>query len=132
MFAPHREELTPGKYVKSEGSSAIQFMETWIPRILGLTSKAGKIKLERAHRIVWFVANGAGTAAHRKPYPKVMIVRFHNFCEQARVMDTVRRMKNIQFEGNKIHLYQDFSAGTQKQRSVFHETRRQSECAIMA
>lgn len=59
---------------KSEGGSAVQFMETWIPKILDLTMKAGRIKLERAHRVVGFAANGAGMAAHRKPSPKVLIV----------------------------------------------------------
>ena len=44
----------------SEGSSAVQFMEMWLPKVLALTTKDGKIKLERAHRV-----SGAGVEGSR-------------------------------------------------------------------
>lgn len=37
---------------KLEGTNATKFMETWIPQILQLDTKAGRVKLERAHRLL--------------------------------------------------------------------------------
>lgn len=40
-----------GLQEKLEGTNATKFLETWIPQILHLDTKAGRIKLERAHRL---------------------------------------------------------------------------------
>ncbi len=63
---------------KLEGTNATLFMETWIPQILQLDTKAGRIKLERAHRL-------QGPESSR--FPRAIIARFHNFSDRQRVMD---------------------------------------------
>lgn len=105
----------------SEGTSAIHFMESWIPQVLGLTTKAGKIKLETAHRVSGFLRRGAKP---RKPYPRVMIVRFHHYGDRARVLEAARWVKTVHFEGNRIFFFQDFSSGTQRKRRAFDEARK--------
>lgn len=105
----------------SEGSSAVHFMESWIPRILGLTTKAGTIRLERAHRVSWLSRRGAEP---RKTYPRVMIVKFHHYGNQAQVLEAARQAKSVHFEGNRIFFFQDFSSGTQRKRQTFDEARK--------
>ncbi|KAJ8289568.1 hypothetical protein GJAV_G00002770 [Gymnothorax javanicus] len=96
-------------------------MESWIPKVLGLTTKAGKIKLERAHR----VSGPAGKAAElRRPYSRVMIVRLHHYGDWVRVLEAARQAKSVHFEGNRIFFFPDFSNGTQRKRRAFDEARK--------
>lgn len=104
----------------SEGTSAKHFMEPWIPQVLGLTTKAGKVKLERAHR-VGVIRRGDDV---RKPYSRVMIVRFHHYGDRERVVEAARRAKSVHFEGSRIFFFQDFSNGTQQKRRAFDEARK--------
>lgn len=61
------------------------FFETWLPKILDIETKTGRMKLERAH----------GSMAP-KPLPaarpRPVLVRFHNFREKQRVMNASREM----------------------------------------
>lgn len=99
---------------KLEGTTATIFMETWIPEILQLNTKAGRIKLQRAHRL-------QGPAASR--FPRGMIVRFHNFSDRQWVMDAARRLKDIRFEGSRVHFFPNFAAATPKKRREFDKVR---------
>lgn len=63
---------------KTEGNDVVKFMEQWIPQALGLNIKAGRIKLEQAHRIP-----GPTTSK----LPRAIIVRFHNFSDRQKVME---------------------------------------------
>lgn len=92
----------------SEGTSAIYSMESWIPQILGLTTKAGNIKLERAHRVLGISRTGAEPS---KPYPHVKIMRFHHYGDGARVLEAARLAKSVNFEGNRIFFFPVFSSG---------------------
>lgn len=105
----------------SEGSSAVQFMESWLPKALALNTKDGKIKLERAHRVSGPTRRGPDS---RRSYPRAMIVRFHHYNDRARVLEAARRIKEVRFEDNRIFLFQDFSSGTQRKRRAFDEARR--------
>lgn len=100
---------------KKEGTNITTFMETWIPKTLQLDTKAGRMKLERAHRI-----QGPETSR----FPRAIIVRFHNFRDRQLVMDAARRLKDIRIEGTRIHFFPDFAAATQKRRREFDQVRR--------
>ncbi|KAI7812581.1 hypothetical protein IRJ41_004791 [Triplophysa rosa] len=100
---------------KTEGQAAVNFMEKWIPDILCLKTKNGRVKLERAHRI---------GAPGSERYTRSIIVRFHNFVDRQRVMDTARQLKEVRFEGKRIYFFQDFSAETQRKRLGFDEARK--------
>lgn len=105
----------------SEGSSAVQFMESWLPKVLALNTKDGKIKLERAHRVSGPTRRGPDS---RRPYPRAMIVRCHHYSDRVQVLEAARRAKEVRFEDNRIYLFQDFSSGTQRKRRAFDEARR--------
>lgn len=100
---------------KLEGTNTTTFMETWIPEILQLDTKSGRIKLERAHRL-----QGPETSR----FPRAIIARFHNFSDRQRVMDAARRLKDIRVEGTRIHFFPDFAAATQRKRREFDQVRR--------
>ncbi|KAI7799108.1 hypothetical protein IRJ41_018413 [Triplophysa rosa] len=100
---------------KTEGQAAVNFMEKWIPDILCLKTKNGRVKLERAHRI---------GAPGSERYTRSIIVRFHNFVDRQRVMDAARQLKEVRFEGKRIYFFQDFSAETQRKRRGFDEARK--------
>lgn len=48
----------------TEGNNMVTFMETWLPSYLNLTTKSGKIKLDRAHRSL---APKPGTNQYARP-----------------------------------------------------------------
>lgn len=104
-----------GLQEKLEGANPTQFMETWIPKLLQLDTKAGRVKLERAHRL-------PGPQTPR--LPRAMIVRFHHFSDRQRVMDAARRLKDIRLDGARIHFFPDFTAATQKRRREYDQVRK--------
>lgn len=57
-----------------------------------LDVQAGKIKLEGAHRVSGLSGRGA---EHCKPYPCIMIVRFHYYGDRAQVLEAARQAKNV-------------------------------------
>lgn len=95
-----------------EGTNPTKFVESWIPQLLQLNTKAGCVKLERAHRL-------PGPQTSR--FPRAMIVRFHNFSDRQRVMDAARRIKE---DGARIHFFPDFAAATQKRRRESDQVRK--------
>jgi len=104
-----------GLQEKLEGTNLTQFMESWIPQLLQLDTKAGRVKLERAHRL-------PGPQTSR--FPRAMIVRFHNFTDRERVMDAARRLKDIRQDGARIHFFPNFAAATQKRRREYEQVRK--------
>lgn len=105
----------------SEGSSAIQFMESWLPKVLALATKDRKIKLEWVHRVSGPTRRGADS---RRPYPHTMIVRFHHYSDRVQVLEASRWAKDVRFEDSRIFLFQDFSSQTHRKRRAFDQARR--------
>lgn len=117
----HKNLRIIGLPESSEGSSAVSFMEMWLPKVLTLTAKDGKLKLKRAHRVSGPARRGANS---RRPYPRAMIVRFHHYSDRVRVLEAARRANELHFEDRRIFFFQDFSSGTQRKRRAFDEARR--------
>lgn len=111
----HKNLQVIGLLKKLEETNATTFMEIWIPQILQLDAEVGRVKSERAHRLL---------GLHMSRLPCVMIVRFHIFSECQRVIDTARGLKDIQLEGVRIHFFTDFIAATQKRRQECDQVRR--------
>lgn len=100
---------------KAEGSDVVKFMEKWIPQILDMETKAGRVKPERAHHI-------PGPVTSR--LPRAIIIRFHNFSDCQKVMEAARCKKEVLFEGAKTFFFQDFAAETLRRRQVFVDFKR--------
>ncbi|KAI2645706.1 LINE-1 type transposase domain-containing protein 1 [Labeo rohita] len=69
----------------TEGSNPVRFFEKWIPDYLQVDTKAGKLKLERAHRSL-----APKPAQGGRPRP--VIVQFHNFQDKQRVMTAATKL----------------------------------------
>lgn len=99
-----------------EGTDAVAFLQTWIPEFLKLHAKGGRIKIERAHRTL---APKPGA----KDRPQPLIVRFHNYGDKQRVLDTSRKLSedgDLRYDDNKVSFYQDFSASVIRRRKEFN------------
>ncbi|KAE8282564.1 hypothetical protein D5F01_LYC19975 [Larimichthys crocea] len=69
----------------SEGSDSVKFFERCIPEFLQMDTKAGRLKLDRAHRSL-ALKPGTGQC------PRPLIVKFHNFTDKQRVMEAACRL----------------------------------------
>ncbi|GAA6233374.1 midkine b [Lates japonicus] len=103
----------------TEGKDALTFMETWLPSYLNLTTKTGKIKLDRAHRSL---APRPGTNQRARP----IIMKLHNFADKQRVMAAARRLAtepNQPADRIRVSLFNDYSAAVAKRRKAFDEVK---------
>lgn len=67
----------------TETGKPVEFFESWLPLVLKMTTKASRIKLERAHR-----ALAPKPDPNRSPRP--LLLRFHAFRDKQRVMEAAR------------------------------------------
>lgn len=62
-----------------EGTNPAAFLKSWLPKVLHIGAKMGRMKLEQAHR----------TLPHRPSptqRPKPVLARFHNYQDKQRIM----------------------------------------------
>ena len=103
----------------TEGKDPVTFMETWLPSYLNLTTKSGKIKLDRAHRSL---APRPGTNQHARP----IIMKLHNFADKQRVMAAARRLgaePNQPADRIRVSFFNDYSAVMARKRKAFDEVK---------
>lgn len=103
----------------TEGNDVVAFMETWLPSYLDLTTKNGKIKLDRAHRSL---APRPGASQRARP----IIMKLHNFADKQRVMAAARRLAtqpNQPTDRIKVSFFNDYSAAVAKKRKAFDEVK---------
>lgn len=105
----------------SEGSDPVKFFERWIPEFLQMDTKAGRLKLDRAHRSL---ALKPGTGQRPRP----LIVKFHNFTDKQRVMEAARRLgsRRSNQEGTthkepRISFFNDYSVEVVRRRKAFDD-----------
>ena len=102
-----------------EGGNALDFFENWLPDFLGMDTKRGRVKLERAHRSLM-----PKPGSDQRPRP--IIIRFHAFPDKQRAMAAVRRKAaggDITLEERKISFYHDLSAAVLRKRKEFYEAK---------
>ena len=103
----------------TEGKDTVTFMESWLPSYLNLTTKNGKIKLDRAHRSL---APKPGTNQRARP----IIMKLHNFADKQRVMAAARRLAtqpNQPADRIRVSFFNDYSAAVAKKRKAFDEVK---------
>lgn len=99
-----------------EGTDAVAFFQTWIPKFLNLHAKGSRIKIERVHHTL---APKPGAKDRARP----LIVRFHNYGDKQRVLDASRRLSedgDLRYDDNKMSFYQVFSASVIRRRKEFN------------
>lgn len=100
-----------------EGSNPTTFFESWIPDLLGLETKAGRVKIERAHRIL-----APKPGPNQRPRP--VLIRFHNFPDKQRVLDAARRKMTVKYQESNVMFFQDLSAAVVRKRKGFDEVKK--------
>ena len=102
---------------RMETDNPREFIETWLPKVLNLTVKNGRIKVDRIHR----------TPAQRRPdstRPRLVYIRLHNFADKQKIMQRARSMGEITVNGSRIHIFEDFSQAVEKRRREFSEVKK--------
>lgn len=105
----------------TEGSDPVHFFEKWLPDYLKITTKAGRIKLDRAHRSL---APLPGPAQRPRP----VIIKFHNFTDKQRVLTAARHVgtdpERSADAGPRISFFNDYSAMVIKKRKAFDDVKK--------
>lgn len=101
----------------AEGSNPTKFFESWIPNLLGLETKVGRVKIERAHRTL-----APKPGPNQRPRP--VLIRFHNFADKQRVLDAARRSGTVKYQESSIMFFQDLSAAVLRKRKGFDDVKK--------
>lgn len=99
----------------TETGQPVEFFESWLPRVLKMTTKAGRIKLERAHRTL-------APKPDPNRSPRSVLLRFHAFRDKQRAMEAARRVSQdggLTYNGARVSFYSDFSSTVIKKRKAY-------------
>lgn len=95
----------------TEGDHPLEFFESWLPTLLGLSAAKGRIKLDRAHR----------TAGPRGDRPRPVIIKLHNSRDKPRILAAARKVKNLEHGGSRIFIHQDLSSAVRLKRRSYND-----------
>ncbi|CAL9698818.1 unnamed protein product [Knipowitschia caucasica] len=99
-----------------EGTDPTRFFEHWLPEVLLMRTKNGRIKLERAHRTL-----GPKPSPAQRPRP--VVARFHNYQDKQRVMNAswelARKNHAVKHRDSRVMLFQDYSATVARRKKGY-------------
>uniref|UniRef100_A0A3B4ZN95 L1 transposable element RRM domain-containing protein n=1 Tax=Stegastes partitus TaxID=144197 RepID=A0A3B4ZN95_9TELE len=95
----------------TEGNQPVDFFATWLPDVLGLETKRGTMKIDRAHRAL---------GPRKENYNRPIIIKLHNFSDKQRILAAVRKKGEISYQGDKIYIRQDLSTQVREARRQFN------------
>ncbi|KAL7882930.1 hypothetical protein SRHO_G00005880 [Serrasalmus rhombeus] len=95
-----------------EGPRPTSFIESLLLDVFGSDSFTKPPAVDRAHRSL------APMPKQHQP-PRPMIVRLHHFQTRERIFQLAPEKGQLQFQGNRIHIYPDFSAEVARRRTAF-------------
>ncbi|KAI4794776.1 hypothetical protein KUCAC02_031847 [Chaenocephalus aceratus] len=93
----------------TETGQPVDFFESWLPLTLGMATKAGRIKLERAHRSL-------APRPDPNKYPR----------DKQKVMEAARRASQngaLTHNGSRLSFYSDFSPVVMRKRKAYDATK---------
>ena len=96
---------------RSEGSNAVAFFETWLPKVLDIEAKNGRIRLDRCHR---------GLGRSQTGSPRVVVMKLHNPTDKMRILTAFNKKKGLEYEGAKITIRQDLPHDILESRREFN------------
>ena len=94
-----------------EGKNAVTFFETWLPQVLNIQTKKGKIRLDRCHR---------GLGRPKPNSPRVVVMKLHNSDDKSRIMAAYKAIPTLEYEGARITIRQDLPQGILQRRRKFN------------
>lgn len=100
----------------TEGKNPEEFLLAWLKQVFGTDSFSHLFAIERAHRIPL-------RAPVPGRYPRPMIARFLYFRDKETILRKARNLPELMFNNNRVSIFPDFSAATQKQRAAFQSVK---------
>ena len=101
----------------AEGRDILGFMSKLIPYLLGPENFPTPPVIERAHRTPMFRHND-------RAGPRSILIKLLDFQDKVKILRLAREKKELVFQGNRIHIYPDFSAELMKKRRSFDPVKR--------
>lgn len=102
------------------GGDPAVFFERWIPELLSLDTKTGRVKVERAHR--------TGPLTGRDQRPRPVVVRLHNYQDKQKIMtaswEKSKKNQPLKHGDATVMIFQDFSAAVVRKRKSFDAVKR--------
>ncbi|XP_039454945.1 uncharacterized protein LOC120433173 [Oreochromis aureus] len=95
-----------------EGANAIAYFEKWLPSLLNMKTKNGRIRLDRCHRSLGEPISGS---------PRAVIMKLHYPTDKREVLALSGKNKQIFFDGALITIRQDVPQNVRQQRRNFNE-----------
>lgn len=90
---------------RAESNDILGFMRHLVPHLLGEANFSTPPVIERCHRT-------AVRDNFRAKGPRPILVKFHYFQDRLKILKLSREKKEpLQYKGNRIYIYPDFSAG---------------------
>lgn len=95
----------------TEGRQPVSFFERWLPTFLGLESKRGVMKIDRAHRSL---------GPLRPDRPRAVIIKLHHSRDTSRILTAARKQAPLTYKGQTIFIRQDMTAAVKEMRRAFN------------
>uniref|UniRef100_A0A3B3C801 L1 transposable element RRM domain-containing protein n=1 Tax=Oryzias melastigma TaxID=30732 RepID=A0A3B3C801_ORYME len=93
-----------------EGKDVVSYFEAWLPKLLDMETKKGRLRLDRCHR----------SSGQPKPgVPRVVIMKLHYPRDKAKVLALAAKRKLL-FEGATINIRQDIPQTVLLRRRQFN------------
>lgn len=99
-----------------EGGNPTDFVEALLPKLFGEDNFQSPVVIDRAHRVL-----RPPPAAGAKP--RAIIARVHFFREKERIL-RLRRDRQLEYKGNKVLIFPDYTPEVMRQRREFTDTLR--------
>uniref|UniRef100_A0A087X3C2 L1 transposable element RRM domain-containing protein n=1 Tax=Poecilia formosa TaxID=48698 RepID=A0A087X3C2_POEFO len=93
------------------GQQPVSFVERWLPTLLGLESKRGVIKIDRAQR---------SPGPSRPDRPCTVIVKLHHSRDTSRILAAARKQAPLTCEGQTVFIRQDMTAAVKDMCRAFN------------
>ncbi|XP_063805907.1 uncharacterized protein LOC134984203 [Pseudophryne corroboree] len=94
------------------GASLAHFVRITLPKMLHIEDACADLIIERVHRI-------GGTAQPPPNRPRAVIFKTLNYLHKQEIWKAARKVKNLEWEGHSLRLFQDFSVELSKLRKSF-------------
>lgn len=98
-----------------EGTNAVDFLEKWLPEILGLS---GPIEIERAHRAQLRRPNEQGA-------PRAFVLKLLRYRDVTQILDASRKKGELYYGNSKIMIFPDLSPRLHQKRMAFTPLKKQ-------
>ncbi|XP_056414581.1 small muscular protein isoform X1 [Hyla sarda] len=108
----------PGGAEGGGGDSAIQFCSGWLKDVIGEGNFTPMFGIEQAHRVPRRIPPPGGP-------PRTILIKLYTSQDRDTILRRAREVRDLQYNGQNIFVYPDFSWETQRKRASFREIKRQ-------